>query len=402
MATDVLVEQTETQNAPDGRQEITIESGRLGNDFFGIEAKEEEKPAAIIQPEEKPAEQKAEIKPEEKQVIEVAKTWHKDYGWETEEAAKSEIEQLRKLKDQKPEYKFENDESKRLAEAISKGDRKTVLNILETQERLESLTTTDVNDNTAEAIIKLAMQLKSKANGVELSEKEINYKFNKDYGIPKEPARRDDELDEEFDTRKLEWQEKVEDIKMARAIEAKLAKPELEKLKTQIVLPDISENVQQKPPTQEELDAAKKYDNDYVQSVDNSIKNFNGVTIPVKNEVVDFPVSFGVTDEEKVTLSTLMKDFQKSNYDTNGLFADLWVNDDKTLKTDKMIEDYYFIKNKEKMLSKLANDSATKAVESYIKGKKNINVNETAQQGTAQINTEDKTEMDVIRDNFFG
>lgn len=402
MATDVLVEQKETQNAPDGRQEITIESGRLGNDFFGIEAKEEEKPAAIIQPEEKPAEQKAEIKPEEKQVIEVAKTWHKDYGWETEEAAKSEIEQLRKLKDQKPEYKFENDESKRLAEAISKGDRKTVLNILETQERLESLTTTDVNDNTAEAIIKLAMQLKSKANGVELSEKEINYKFNKDYGIPKEPARRDDELDEEFDTRKLEWQEKVEDIKMARAIEAKLAKPELEKLKTQIVLPDISENVQQKPPTQEELDAAKKYDNDYVQSVDNSIKNFNGVTIPVKNEVVDFPVSFGVTDEEKVTLSTLMKDFQKSNYDTNGLFADLWVNDDKTLKTDKMIEDYYFIKNKEKMLSKLANDSATKAVESYIKGKKNINVNETAQQGTAQINTEDKTEMDVIRDNFFG
>lgn len=402
MATDVLVEQKETQNAPDGRQEITIESGRLGNDFFGIETKEEEKPAAIIQPEEKPAEQKVEIKPEEKQVIEVAKTWHKDYGWETEEAAKSEIEQLRKLKDQKPEYKFENDESKRLAEAISKGDRKTVLNILETQERLESLTTTDVNDNTAEAIIKLAMQLKSKANGVELSEKEINYKFNKDYGIPKEPVIKDDELEDEFNARKLEWQEKVDDIKMARAIEAKLAKPELEKLKTQIVLPNISENVQQKPPTQEELDAAKKYDNDYVQSVDNSIKNFNGVTIPVKNEVVDFPVSFGVTDEEKVTLSTLMKDFQKSNYDTNGLFADLWVNDDKTLKTDKMIEDYYFIKNKEKMLSKLANDSATKAVESYIKGKKNINVNETAQQGTAQINNEDKTEMDVIRDQFFG
>lgn len=402
MATDVLVEQKETQNASDGRQEITIESGRLGNDFFGIETKEEENPSAVVQPEEKPAEQKVEIKPEEKQVIEVAKTWHKDYGWETEEAAKSEIEQLRKLKDQKPEYKFENDESKRLAEAISKGDRKTVLNILETQERLESLTTTDVNDNTAEAIIKLAMQLKSKANGVELSEKEINYKFNKDYGIPKEPVIKDDELEDEFNARKLEWQEKVDDIKMARAIEAKLAKPELEKLKTQIVLPNISENVQQKPPTQEELDAAKKYDNDYVQSVDNSIKNFNGVTIPVKNEVVDFPVSFGVTDEEKVTLSTLMKDFQKSNYDTNGLFADLWVNDDKTLKTDKMIEDYYFIKNKEKMLSKLTNDSATKAVESYIKGKKNINVNETAQQGTAQINNEDKTEMDVIRDQFFG
>lgn len=398
MATDVLVEQTETQNAPDGRQEIAIESGRLGNDFFGIETKQEEK-VEVKQPEAAPP--VVETKKEEIIVQPEPKVWHKDYGWETEEAAKAEIEQLREFRKQVPaEQKFENEQSKQIHELLRQGKTKEVKEFLDTQDKLNTLTSGDVTDDTAEAILKLSLQLKHKDAG--LSQAEIDYKYNKEFGLPRKPIDRDDLTDEENRAKLDEWQERVDDIMMNRRTEAKLAKPELDKLKTQIVLPNISENVQQKPPTQEELDAAKKYDNDYVQSVDNSIKNFNGVTIPVKNEVVDFPVSFGVTDEEKVTLSALMKDFQKSNYDANGLFADLWVNDDKTLKTDKMIEDYYFIKNKEKMLSKLANDSATKAVESYIKGKKNINVNETAQQGTAQINNEDKTEMDVIRDQFFG
>lgn len=185
-------------------------------------------------------------------------------------------------------------------------------------------------------------------------------------------------------------------------MEAKLAKPELDKLKSQIVLPDISQSSEQKPPTQEELDNAKKYDEGYIQSVDNSLKTFDGVTVAVKNEVVDFPVTFGVTDEDKTMLSTLMKDFQKGNYDANSLFADLWVNEDKTLKTNEMIEDYYLIKNKKALFSKIANDSANKAIESYIKGKKKINVDETSNPGTTILSKEDKTELDEVRDSFFG
>lgn len=394
-----LAVQTSPEPTQQGRQEMTIPSERLGNNFFGIENKEEEKTEIKqeVKQEEKKEEKPVEIKQEEKKEEEL-RIWHKDFGWETEEAAKSEIEQLRKLKDQKPEFKFENEESKRLAEAISKGDRKTVLSILETQERLESLVAAEVNDETAESIIKLNMSLKYK----DLSQKEIDYKFNKEYGIPKEPVRKEDELDDEFEARKAEWDEKVNDIKMARAIEAKLAKPELEKLKTQIVLPDISQSSEQKPPTQEELDKVKKYDDDYVQSVEDSVKNFNGVSVTVKNEVVDFAVEYGATDEDKKSLSSLMKDFQKGGYDANGLFADLWVNEDKTLKTNEMIEDYYLIKNKKAVFSKIANDSANKAIEAYIKGKKKINVNETSNSGTAEILNQDKTEMDLVRDAIFG
>lgn len=392
----ITEEQVQTQ-APSGRQEITVDSNPLAGNMWGVEVPKTEPAAAPVveQPKvEQPKVEEAKVEP----TPEPTKTWINDFGWENEETAKAEI---KKLKEQTPqEVKFENEESKKLAQAIAKGDRKKVLEILETQERLESLSAAEVNDETAEQILKMSLQLKHKEAG--LSQAEIDYKYNKEFGFPKEPLQRDDELEEEFDARKAEWQEKVNDIKMNRRMEAKLAKPELDKLKSQIVLPDISQSSEQKPPTQEELDNAKKYDEGYIQSVDNSLKTFDGVTVAVKNEVVDFPVTFGVTDEDKTMLSTLMKDFQKGNYDANGLFADLWVNEDKTLKTNEMIEDYYLIKNKKALFSKIANDSANKAIESYIKGKKKINVDETSNPGTTILSKEDKTELDEVRDSFFG
>lgn len=404
MSETATVVPTEEQQTPEagGRQSITIESPRLGNNFWGVETKEDPKA-------ESPAEQKVETKTEvpkeepkkeEEEIVE-PNTWLKEkFGWDNEEAAKAEIEQLRKLKDVKQEYKFENEESKRLADAIAKGDRKTVLDILGTQDKLESLSAADVNDDTAEAILKLAMQLKHK----DLSQKEIDYKFNKEFGLPKEPVKRDDELDEEFDTRKAQWADTVNDIKMNRNIEAKLAKPELDVLKTKIVLPETQEQVQQKQLTQEELDAAKKYDESYLQSVDSSLKDFSGFSVAVKNEAVGLPeisIAYGVMDSEKASLGQELKDFAKAGYNTNDLFAKDWVKDDGTLNTKQIAEDRYLLANKEKIFQKLTLDAATKAVEAYLKGKKNININETQQQGTASINKEDKTELDVVRDQFF-
>jgi len=393
----------EQKTEPIGRQELTVNGESLVKNFFDVETTTEqrtEQPVIETKIESPVTETKKEEPQEE--IIEPKDWLKREFGVEDAAILKAEREELKKLKETPAQYTFANDESKRLAEAIAKGDRKTVLNILETQDKLESLTAAEVNDNTAESIIKLSMQLKGKVNGVELSADEINYKYNKEFGIPREPVKKEDELDEDFDARKTEWQERVNDIKMNRSIEAKLAKPELEKLKTQIVLPDISQSSAQIPPTQEELDAVKKYDDAFVQSVENSVKTFNGITVAVKNEVVDFPVTFGATEEDKTMLSSLMKDFQKGNYDANGLFANLWVNEDKTLKTDQMIEDYYLIKNKKALFSKIANDSANKALEAYIKEKKKINVNETSNPGTAVLTKEDKTEMDLVRDQIFG
>lgn len=190
------------------------------------------------------------------------------FGYQSPEDVVKEIEELRVLKAAPPpaaEIKFENDASEKLFTAIQKGDRKEVYNILAQQERLDSLTTKEVNKDTAAEIIKLGMQLKYK----DLTQAEIDYKFNKQFAVPREPVQSDTELDEDFDTRKAEWKSLVEDVEMNKMIEAKLTKPELEAAKSKLVLPEVPSSVDEgyiqykkmledRPATTEEIAKAYK------------------------------------------------------------------------------------------------------------------------------------------------
>src|SRR5690349_21236433 len=100
---------------------------------------------------------------------------------------KQEREEYKKLKEaaQTPaEIKFANEQSKHLHELIREGKGKEVRQFLETQEKLETYSSVEVNKDTAADIIKLGMQLKYK----DLTPKEIDYKYNKQFSIPKEPV----------------------------------------------------------------------------------------------------------------------------------------------------------------------------------------------------------------------
>jgi len=293
--------------------------------------------------------------------------WYKTFGWETEDAAKAEIP---KLKEQKPtEYQFVNDESKRLAEAISKGDRKIVREILETQERLEQYTTSEVTDDNAADIIKMNMQLKYK----DLSQKEIDYKYNKDYGLPKEPTQKVDELDEEFTERKNLWQEKVDDIKMARNIEAKLAKPELEKLKSQVVLPEISKPESQAAANQLSDIQLKEIRDNFLKALDSDYNKVEGFTTQVKDELVDYAVQFKIPDEAKVAIKGRLTE----GLDVSDYMDKRWFDEKGTPRIDKIISDLYQLENFDKILSGVANKSASERWEVYQKSIKNLNVNTT-------------------------
>ena len=79
------------------------------------------------------------------------------------------------------------------------------------------------------------MQLKYK----DLTADEINYKFNKQYGIPPKPVQGSDEMDEDFQTREQAWQAIQQDKMMELLIDAKLAKPELESAKAGIKFPTV-------------------------------------------------------------------------------------------------------------------------------------------------------------------
>lgn len=173
------------------------------------------------------------------------------YGYQSPDDAIKEIEEYRQLKanPQTPEFTFENEDSKRIYQAISKGDKKAVFEILAKQERLETLTALEVNKDTAADIIKTAIGIENP----DLSPAEVEFEFKQRFTIPKEPkepvqrtTEEDDEFKERHDDwqdRHNEWKESVTNLEMKAIVAAKMAKPKLDAAKAQIVFPEIEADI---------------------------------------------------------------------------------------------------------------------------------------------------------------
>ena len=165
------------------------------------------------------------------------------FGYGSPDEVLADIENLRNYKatPHTPEpIKFENTQSELLFKAIQAGKQDEVFKVLAEQQKLENLTSTEVTRDSAGDIIKLSMQLKYK----DLSPSEIEYKFNKQYALPKQPIFNDSiETEDEYNEKLENWKEQVADIEMNKIIEAKLAKPELEVAKSKIVFPTFDNPV---------------------------------------------------------------------------------------------------------------------------------------------------------------
>lgn len=174
------------------------------------------------------------------------------FSYQTAEDAIKEIEELRALKNNPPppqEFKFENDESRKMAIALQKGDRKAVLDIWQKQEKLETLIAADVTKDNAAEIIKLAMKVEND----DLTGAEIEFQYKEQYTPPKEPKepiQKASEDEDDFKERHDEWKElhdewatKVSNIETKISIAAKMAKPKLAAAKSKIVLPEIADTI---------------------------------------------------------------------------------------------------------------------------------------------------------------
>lgn len=360
----------------------------------------EEKPMAAPKQAQEAAAQPAEPTPSSQEAEEILdpKDWLKrEFEVDSVDVLKAEREELKRLKEQSPaEIKFENEQSKHIYELLKEGKGKEVKQFLETQERLEQFTSSEITKDNAEAIIKMGMQLKHP----ELTAAEISHKFNKQYSIPKEPVQSADELDEEFDARKKDWQEKVSEIEMERTIEAKLLKPELEKAKSQLVLPEIERGIQQKPPTQEELEATKKMQESFLQKSQTIIDSFGGFSAQVKDKDVDFSVAYSLSKEDKGIVSEKLKTFAQANFDANALFLDRWVTDDNQINESQMIEDLSRIYTGKNSDAKIAAEAANQRMELYLKEKKKIVI--TPDNNGQFLPNGDKTKEQKLQENFWG
>ena len=213
------------------------------------------------------------------------------------------------------------------------------------------------------------MKLKYK----DLTQTEIEYKYNKQFGFPKEPQPKDDDLEGEFEARKAQWQDTINDIKMNKIIEAKLAKPELENLKSKIVLPELPKTETPQlanQPTEQELKQAR---DNFLQTLNSGYSKVAGFTTKVKDELVEIPISFKIPAEDKIAIKGRLE--QGMNVDE--YMDKRWFDENGKPKVDQIISDIYELENRDKVHSGIANDAAAKRLDAYIKASKNLNVNGT-------------------------
>lgn len=178
----------------------------------------------------------------EEQIFDADEYIKSSLGFDNMQVAKTEIEILRQKANAQPatpSYKFDNETIDTIFKALQSGELTKVHSALDQQIRIDKLIAADVNKDTAADIIKLGMQLELK----DLTPEEINYKYNKQYGAPKEPVQTTMESDEDFEIRQNEWKEVVADIEMNRVIEAKVMKPRIAAAKNEIKFPQSTQQV---------------------------------------------------------------------------------------------------------------------------------------------------------------
>lgn len=288
-------------------------------------------------------------------------------GYDDWDAAKKEIEELRKLKDAAPTAV----EAKKLADVLKEKEDEIfeVISRKKDLQRVEKLDITNPKD--AAELIKASLKLKYK----DLDAREIQDMFDEQYLRYEKPVQQL-ETDEEYADNLRKWEQRNEAIDRKMVRDAKIAKPELLQLQSQIVYPDIpvvSEAVKQEL-SQEDLEAFEKTKTSFLQSAETFMKTFNGFNAVVKDKDVEIPVSYELSKEEKTTLEKVVKNFAENGLNTNAIFAERWLNQDGSVNAERMVKDLSLILNEEKISSKYVNDAANKRLEAYIKGKKNVNV----------------------------
>jgi hypothetical protein len=333
---------------------------------------------------------------EEEEIVDADEWLKTQFGWDNADSAKAEIEELRKLREtasSPADIEFANEQSAKFFKLLQEGKEDDLYSFLENKKRIDRLAAADLNSSTAAEIIKLNMAQKYK----DLTPSEIEYKFNKDFGIPSRPVQKDIETDEEYQERVSAWDSKVKDIETEMLIEAKLAKPELEKYKSELVLPEIQFEAanQSYEPSQEELAALEAQINSFKQNAQAALKSFDGFSVSVKDEEVEIPLSYAVSDERSV-VSAQLERFADSNFDANTILAERWLKEDGKgsyeLNTNQIIRDLTLLQSEGKVNQKFVNDAAAKRLAEHIKRTSNVTVTSRTPQQT--FNPENKSQLE--------
>ena len=314
------------------------------------------------------------------------------FGFDSFEQAEQEFKRVKEFKE--PEFDFKDDTSKTLFNAIKEGKTEEVYDILNQQKKLEKLITGEINANLAVDIIKTNIANKYK----DLNADEVDLLFYENYYTPAKPEQGYDETDEDYSQKVKTWESQVEYAQKKMIIDAKVYRPELAKLKSELVLPDIYKQAEK----QAEYEAKSKADSEYEQearaiyekALNSDFNSFSGFNVSVKDAEVEIPISFNVGEDERVSMKNELDDF-----DTESYFNGRWFTEDGKPNIQQIMADKYLLENRDKILQKVANEAASQRLLAHLKKSGNVNLNPITPQGTPTQNP--NAQMDSLADWAF-
>jgi hypothetical protein len=292
------------------------------------------------------------------------------FGFESVEQAEEEFKRFREPKE---EFKFQDDMSKTLFDAIKEGKTDDIYEILNQQKKIDKLISNELTPDLAVDIIKTNIQNKYK----DLTSDEVDLLFYDQYFVPLKPEQAYDDSDEDYATKVKTWQSQVDYLDKKMMIEAKVIRPELTKLKSELKLPDIYGEAQQEAESREEVEKMQQARSIYERTLDSDFQSFSGFTVSVKDEDVEIPISFNVAEEERLAMKNTLADFDSDSY-----FGERWFAEDGKPKVQQMMADKYLLENYNKILQKVANEAASQRMLAHLKKTGNININQPTPQGT--------------------
>ena len=301
------------------------------------------------------------------------------FGFDSVEQAEQEFKRVKDFKE--PEFSFKDDISKTLFDAIREGKSDEIYDILNQQKRLDKLTNAELNPSLAVDIIKTNIQNKYK----DLTSDEVDLLFYESYFTPLKPEQGYDETDEDYATKLKTWQSQIDYVDKKMIIDAKVIRPELAKLKSELKLPDIYGLEQQEAQSREEFAVAQQARSVYERTLDSEFQSFSGFSVSVKDEEVDIPISFNVAEDERLAMKNTLSDFDSDTY-----FGDRWFTEDGKPKVQQIMADKYLLENRDKILQKVANEAASQRLLAHLKKTGNISLTQTSPQGipTPNANSE--------------
>jgi hypothetical protein len=206
----------------------------------------------------------------------------------------------------------------------------------------------------------------------DLSTDDVELLFYDQHFVPLKPEQGYDESDEDYAGKVKTWQSQVDYAERRLMIEAKVIRPELEKLKSEIKLPDIYNEAGREAESQEEFEIMQQARSIYEKTLDSDFQSFNGFNVSVKDEDVEIPISFNVGEDERLAMKNDLMDFDSDSYLENR-----WFFKDGKPNIPQIMADKYLLENREKIFSKIANEAASQRVLAHIKRNGNININQS-------------------------